>query len=462
MSTYILSLDQGTTGSTALLVDDNGNVMAKHTIEFPQHFPQPGWVEHNLGDIWQSTQGAIQKILTNTKINPVHIKAIGITNQRETIGLWQGPKAIPLHHAIVWQCRRTAQACEALAPHAEMIFHKTGLMLDPYFSASKIQWLLEHLQLTSLDQVYCGTMDSFLIFKLTQGQNHVTDVSNASRTMLMDLATLAWDASLLQLFNIPEQILPKICDSSGIVGYTRGLDVLPDGIPIAGIAGDQQAALFGQTCFEKSQGKCTYGTGAFLLVNTGKDIVHSEHRLLTTVAWKIGPNVQYALEGSVFMAGAAVQWLRDGLQIIKSSQDIEALAVTVSDTLGVTFVPALTGLGAPHWSPHARGMFLGLTRGTTKAHLARATLEAIAQQVTDVLVCMEEDMGHPLKNLKVDGGASMNHLLMQMQADFSGRSISRSTQTETTALGAAYLAGLSVGIWKDPHIFKNLATRPQL
>lgn len=450
---YILAIDQGTTGTTALLIDHDLNVREKITVDFPQHFPQPGWVEHDPEEIWFSTTQAIRRVLQSTATAPNQIVAIGITNQRETTLLWDRASGRPMHNAIVWQCRRSAPICQELKDqgHEALFRNKTGLLLDPYFSGTKLTWLLRrHPELREQakgGQLAFGTIDSFLVWRLSGGINHVTDVSNASRTLLMNLRSLAWDDELLRILDIPKALLPEIRPSAAVYGQTRGLDVLPDGIPIAGMAGDQQAALFGQLCFDAGDAKCTYGTGAFLLENTGHEPIHSHNGLLTTVAWQLGDQVTYALEGSAFIAGAAVQWLRDGLGLFQSSADIEALAASVPDSAGVVFVPALTGLGAPHWKSEARGCISGITRGTTASHLARATLEGIALQIHDLAQAMQEDRGRPLQSFKVDGGAANNNLLLQLQADLIDMPVIRPKMVETTALGAAMLAGLTVGFW---------------
>jgi glycerol kinase len=455
MTRYILAIDQGTTGTTALLIGRDLTIGGRVTVDFPQHFPQPGWVEHDPEEIWFSVLQAIRRLLKETAVPTTEIAAIGITNQRETTLLWERETGRPAGNAIVWQCRRSADICSELkARGSEPTFRgKTGLVLDPYFSGTKITWRLRNdaaLRLRAeAGELAFGTVDSFLVWRLTGGRHHVTDVSNASRTLLMDLKSLAWDDELLDLLEVPASLLPEIRPSSQIYGHTRGLGILPDGIPVAGMAGDQQAALFGQACFEPGEAKCTYGTGAFLLENTGKEIVVSKSGLLTTVAWQIGREVTYALEGSAFIAGAAVQWLRDGLGLFQSSMDIEALAAQVPDSGGVVFVPALTGLGAPHWRSEARGAILGITRGTTAAHLARATLEGIALQIGDLVTAMTGDRGKPLALLKVDGGAARNNLLMQLQADLVELPVVRPQTVETTALGAAMLAGLAVGFWRN-------------
>jgi glycerol kinase len=459
----LLSIDQGTTGNTAFLMDDRLNVLAKSNREFPQIFPQPGWVEHDPDTIWAGVKAVIQDVLKTTHRDPKEIAAIGITNQRETTVLWERATGKPVHNAVVWQDRRTAAICDRLkkAGHEALYQERTGLVLDPYFSGTKLTWLFENLAglraRAQAGEIAFGTIDSFLLFRLTGGKVHATDVSNASRTLLFDLHTHGWSDELLAPLGVPREILPQVRASSEVYGVTRGLDFLPDGIPVAGMAGDQQSALFGQLCLEPGAAKCTYGTGSFTLMNTGERHVKSENGLLTTVAWKLGDGpVIYALEGSAFIAGAAVQWLRDGLGIIKSSSEIEALALQVADAGGVVFVPALTGLGAPHWKPGARGVITGLTRGTTKAHLARAALEGIAFQNYEILKAMEEDAGAPLTTLKVDGGASANNLLMQFQCDLLDRPIVRPKMLETTALGAALLAGLAVKVWPNTDALKSV------
>jgi glycerol kinase len=455
MPDFILGIDQGTTGSTALLIGHDLRVHGSRTVDFPQHFPNPGWVEHNPEEIWTSVRQSIIELLESTGTKSSQIMAIGITNQRETTVLWERADNQAAANAIVWQCRRSAAICEKLKSQGleELYRNRTGLVLDPYFSGTKLTWLFD--QSTKLKQraedghLAFGTIDSFLVWRLTGGKTHVTDVSNASRTLMMDLQHLDWDDDLLEPLGVPRSVLPEIVPSSSIYGKTEGLDFLPDGIPIAGMAGDQQAALFGQACFEPGQSKCTYGTGAFILENIGDQPLPSKHGLLTTVAWQLDGKTSYALEGSAFIAGAAVQWLRDGLGLIQASADIEVLARQVDDNGGVVFVPALTGLGAPHWKTEARGQITGLTRGTTAAHIARATLEGIALQVHDLVMAMADDRGESGSILKVDGGAANNDLLMHMQADLLGRPVSRPETVETTALGAAMLAGLAVGFWND-------------
>jgi glycerol kinase len=449
----LLALDQGTTSSRALVFTRAGEIVTIAQQEFAQHFPMPGWVEHDPEDIWR-TQAAVAKMAL-ARAGPV--AAIGITNQRETTVLWDRASGRALGPAIVWQDRRTAAACEALhrTGEAEAIQRRTGLVVDAYFSATKLAWLLDNIPQARVraeaGDLAFGTIDSWLIYRLTGGACHVTDVTNASRTLLFNIETCAWDPELLTLFAIPESLLPQVVASANVapIGVTACPE-LPPGIPIAGLAGDQQSALFGQACHAPGMAKNTYGTGCFMLMNTGTKRPISQHRMLATIAWQLGSAPpQYALEGSVFVAGSAVQWLRDGLGIIHDASEIEALAASVSDTAGVTFVPALTGLGAPHWDPHARGLIAGLTRGTTRAHVARATLEAIAFQSVELIDAMVQDSGTPLTELRVDGGASRNNLLMQMQADFAQVRVVRPAVTETTALGAAFLAGLCAGIYAD-------------
>jgi glycerol kinase len=456
MSRFILAIDQGTTGSTVLVFDDKLQLRARGYREFPQHYPRPGWVEHDPEEIWVSVRGAITDALhaSGSGVDPTQIAAIGITNQRETTLLWERSTGRPLSNAIVWQDRRTAELCHKLkADGLEAEFRKaTGLVLDPYFSGTKIAWLLENLPglraRAEKGEICFGTIDSYLVWRLSAGAAHVTDVSNASRTLLFDLNQMTWSDALCKRLSVPRALLPEVCPSSEIYATTRDVPGLPDGIPIAGMAGDQQAALFGQACFEPGEAKCTYGTGAFLLLNTGDKPVPSDNGLLTTVGWKLGGRVTYALEGSTFIAGAMVQWLRDGLGIIQSASEIESLARSVPDAGGVIAVPALTGLGAPYWRPDARGLITGLTRGTTKAHLARAVLEGIALQIADLIGAMQKDAGLELRSLKVDGGAAANNLLMQFQADVLQKQIIRPRLVETTALGAALLAGLAVQVWK--------------
>jgi len=454
MGKHILAIDQGTTGSTALVVSREGETLGRATTEFRQHFPKPGWVEHDTREIWASVEISIQEALAAAKITAADIAAIGITNQRETTVVWNKKTREPIHRAIVWQCRRTAAVCDQLkaAGHEDLVRKKTGLVIDAYFSGTKIAWLLDNVAgaraSAERGELAFGTIDSFLISKLTGGETHVTDVTNASRTLLCDIQSVAWDSELCQLFRVPESMLPKIVGSAEVVAHTKGAGFLPDGIPISGIAGDQQAALFGQACFEEGDAKCTYGTGAFALMNIGKRSLRSTHGLVTTIAWKVGDDVTYALEGSAFIAGAAVQWLRDGLGIIKQASDVEALARTVASSEGCVFVPALAGLGAPHWDQDARGTITGITRGTTAAHLARATLEGIAFQVADLLIAMTKDASQPIARLRVDGGAAKNDLLMQFQADLLGVKVERPKDVESTGRGAAMLAAVGAGLAK--------------
>ena len=453
----ILAIDQGTTGTTVAVMNTRGVLLGSVNHEFPQLYPKPGWVEHDPEAIWASVLKGIRAVFRKGLCKPVDVASIGITNQRETSLLWERRSGKPLGNAIVWQCRRTASFCEGLRKKGlePMVRDRTGLVLDPYFSASKFRWLLNDIEgargRARRGNIAAGTIDSYLLYRLTGGAVHATDVSNASRTSLMNLRTLDWDPELLKLFNVPKKLLPEIIPSSGDLGRTQGVPGLPDGVPIAGIAGDQQSALFGQAGFDRGAAKCTFGTGSFILMNTGQDLMHSDAGLLSTVAWQLpGQKTPvYALEGGAFICGAAVQWLRDELGIIKRAPDIEKLASQVPDAGGVEFVPALTGLGAPHWDPDARGVISGLTRGAGASHIARATLEAMALQNVDILRAMERDLGRRMVDLKVDGGAAANNLLMQLQADYLGREIIRPKVIETTVAGACFLAGLGVGIWKD-------------
>lgn len=458
MKRFLVAIDQGTTGSTVLVLSDRAEVLGRGYREFPQHFPEPGLVEHEPEEIWASVTDALSEALSSAGIPPGdrgQCAAIGITNQRETTVLWERATGKAIHRAIVWQDRRTAARCAELkrAGHEELFRARTGLVIDPYFAGTKLEWLLSNVDgaraRAEAGDLCFGTVDSYLVHRLTGGALHITDATNASRTLLYDIRRGVWDGELLGHLGVPEACLPQVRASSEVYGHTRGLGQLPDGIPIAGIAGDQQAALFGQTCFDIGDAKCTYGTGAFLLVNTGTEAVTSHNGLLTTIAWRIGDRTVYALEGSSFVAGSAVQWLRDQLGIIKTASEVEALAASVDSTQGVTFVPALTGLGAPHWDPDARGLICGLTRGSSAAHLARAALEGIAFQIAELAEAMVTDAGKPLRRLRVDGGASMNNLMMQFQADLLGVPIDRPSLVETTALGAAYLAGLAVGVFGD-------------
>ncbi len=454
---FILAIDQGTTGTTALVMAPDGETLGRANREFPQHFPRPGCVEHEPAEIWASVTAAIAGALSSAGVGGDGIRAIGITNQRETTLLWDRRSDEPVHRAIVWQDRRTADRCEALkqAGHEQRVRDVTGLVIDPYFAGTKLAWLLDSVDgaraRAERGELAFGTVDSYVIWKLAGGgaadAPHVTDVTNASRTLLMHLKDRQWDDGMLELFGIPAAVLPTIVPSAGICARTRNVPGLPDGIPIAGVAGDQHAALFGQGCLEPGDAKCTYGTGAFVLVSTGSQVVKSRFGLLSTVGWQIGSEAVYALEGSAFIAGAAVQWLRDGLKLIASADQIEALARSVPSSDGVVFVPALSGLGAPHWDPHARGLITGITRGTTAAHLARATLEAIALEVGELINAMADDLGRPLARMRVDGGASANDLLMQLQSDVSDLLIERPAELESTARGAAMLAAVGAGVF---------------
>ena len=453
MSDYILSIDQGTTSSRAILFNREGSIIAVSQKEFEQIYPKPGWVEHDPLEIWSSQVSVVTEAIAKAGLNSIDIHAIGITNQRETTIVWDKETGLPLYNAIVWQDRRTSDYCDSIRKeHGDMIRQKTGLIIDSYFSATKVRWILENVPGARLKamqgKLLFGTVDSWLIWKLSGGTTHVTDVSNASRTMLFDINTLKWDQSLLELFDIPMNMLPEVKSSSEVFGHTAG-NILATKIPIAGIAGDQQAALFGQMCTKVGMVKNTYGTGCFMLMNIGKKPVMSANNLLTTIAWKINGEVTYALEGGIFIGGAVVQWLRDELGLIKSSAEVEELAATVKDNGGVYVVPAFAGLGAPHWDQHARGTITGITRGTNSGHFARAALESIAYQTMDVLKSMSADAGTPITELRVDGGASANTILMQFQADMMKCKVIRPQITEVTALGAAYLAGLATGFWSD-------------
>lgn len=449
----ILALDQGTTSSRAIVFDERLRVLGSAQLPFEQIFPRPGWVEHNPLEIWQTQRQVAVEAMAVAGIEKTQVTAIGITNQRETAVVWNRRTGRPIYNAIVWQDRRTADYCAAKrdAGHEPAIQNSTGLLLDPYFSASKIRWILDNCEgakdAAAAGHLAFGTIDTWLIWNLTEGGSHITDPSNASRTSLLNLETGQWDQSMLDLWEIPASMLPEIVVSSGRLARCTGAELA--GVEIAGIAGDQQAALFGQTCYEPGDAKCTYGTGCFILLNSGSEPVRSNNRLLTTIAWTVDGRTEYALEGSVFIGGAVVQWLRDGLELIDRPQDIAALAATVDNSDGVVFVPAFTGLAAPHWDPTARGTIMGLTRGTKKGHLARAALEGIAFQVADVLSAMQADTRVALTSLKVDGGASENELLMQLQSDILGTPLIKPANTESTALGAASLAGLAVGIWRD-------------
>jgi glycerol kinase len=454
MSNYILSFDQGTTSSRAIIFDKKGNIVSVAQKEFTQHFPQPGWVEHDANEIWSTQLGVATEAIAKAGLTIHEIAGIGITNQRETAVVWDRKTSQPIHHAIVWQDRRTAAFCDTLKKEGkeEIIRAKTGLVIDAYFSASKVKWMLDHVEgareKAEKGELCFGTIDSWLVWKLTNGKVHVTDVTNASRTQLFNIHTMQWDEELLELFGVPKSMLPEVRSSSEVYGHTQQL-LAAAALPVCGIAGDQQAALFGQMCIHPGMVKNTYGTGCFMLMNTGTKPVDSQNNLLTRVAWKINGEVQYALEGSVFIAGAVVQWLRDGLKLIQKSADVEALCLKAEDNGGVYMVPAFTGLGAPYWNQHARGMIVGLTRGSSDAHIARAAVESIAYQTMDVLKAMQADAGLDIKEVRVDGGATANNYLMQFQADILNTKVIRPQITETTALGAAYLAGLAVGFWKD-------------
>lgn len=454
MKKYILALDQGTTSSRAIVFDHDGKICSVAQKEFTQYFPKPGWVEHNPNEIWSSQASVIAESISAIDINGLDIAGIGITNQRETTIVWDVDTEEPIYNAIVWQDRRTADYCDKLKAEGliDTIREKTGLIIDAYFSGTKIKWILDNVpgarQRAEQGKLRFGNVDSWLVWRLTRGEVHVTDVTNASRTMLFNINTLKWDADLLKLLDIPVSMLPEVKSSSEVYGHTK-TTIFAHEVPISGIAGDQQAALFGQMCIDPGAIKNTYGTGCFVMLNTGEKPVKSENNLFTTIAWKIGDKINYALEGSIYVGGSVVQWLRDGLCCIKSSSEIEELAASVPDSGGVFFVPALTGLAAPYWDQHARGTIIGITRGTTTAHIARAALDGIAFQTYDIARAMAKDMGAPLTELKVDGGASRNNLLMQYQANLLGIKVVRPKITETTALGAAYLAGLAVGFWKD-------------
>ncbi|HMR17961.1 MAG TPA: glycerol kinase GlpK [Sphingobacterium sp.] len=451
---YILSLDQGTTSSRAILFNKQGEIAGIAQKEFKQIFPQSGWVEHDAEEIWSTQLAVLTEVVAQTKVKLDSIKAIGITNQRETTVVWNRKTGKPICNAIVWQDRRTATYCKKISDegHEQLIQEKTGLLIDAYFSASKINWILDNVKgarsLANNGELAFGTVDSWLVYNLTNGKKHITDVTNASRTLLFNIHTLDWDEELLTLFDIPKSLLPQVCSSSEVYGETSQ-ELINANIPIAGIAGDQQSALFGQLCTSVGMAKNTYGTGCFLLMNIGNKPIISKNKLVTTVAWKIGNQVNYALEGSIFIGGAVVQWLRDELGIIKKSSDVEKLATSVDDTNGVYLVPAFSGLGAPHWNAQARGMLVGLSRGSNDAHIARAALESIAYQTYDILVAMENDSDTKIKELRVDGGATQNDFLMQSQADIIQTAVIRPYITETTAMGAAFLAGLATGFWKD-------------
>ena len=457
---FILALDQGTTSSRAIVFDHNGQIKSVAQKEFTQYFPQPGWVEHNPNEIWSSQASVIAEAISAIDINGLDIAGIGITNQRETIIVWDIDTEEPIYNAIVWQDRRTAEYCDKLKAQGltDKIHEKTGLIVDAYFSGTKIKWILDNVpgarKRAEMGKLRFGNVDAWLVWRLTRGEVHVTDVTNASRTMLFNIHDLKWDEDLLKLLDIPLSMMPEVKSSSEIYGHTK-TTIFAHEVPISGIAGDQQAALFGQMCIEPGAIKNTYGTGCFVMLNTGRKPVMSKNNLLTTIAWKIGDRVDYALEGSIYVGGSVVQWLRDGLGFITSSSEIEDLASTVPDSGGVYFVPALTGLAAPYWDQYARGTIVGITRGTTRAHIARAALDGIAFQTYDIAQAMAKDMEAPLTELKVDGGASRNNLLMQYQSNLLGIKVVRPKITETTALGAAYLAGLAVGFWKDIDEIKN-------
>ncbi len=451
---YILALDQGTTSSRAIVFDHNGQICSVAQKEFTQYFPKPGWVEHDANEIWSSQASVVAEAIAQIDINGKDIAAIGITNQRETTIVWDVDTEEPIYHAIVWQDRRTAEYCDKLKAEGlvDKIREKTGLIIDPYFSGTKIKWILDNVpgarKRAEMGKLRFGNVNTWLIWRLTRGEKHITDVTNASRTMLFNINTLKWDDDLLKLLDIPRSMMPEVTSCSEVMAHTK-TTIFAHEVPIAGVAGDQQAALFGQMCVEPGAIKNTYGTGCFVMLNIGDKPILSKNGLLTTVAWQIGNQVAYAFEGSIYVGGSVVQWLRDGLGFIKSSSEVEDLASQVPDSGGVYFVPALTGLGAPYWDPYARGLICGVTRGTTRAHIARAALDGIAFQTYDIAQAMAKDINAPLTELKVDGGASRNNLLMQFQANILGINVVRPKITETTALGAAYLAGLAVGYWKD-------------
>lgn len=450
---YILAIDQGTTGTTVVLFNQQSTMVGKVYQEFKQYYPKPGWVEHDALEIWEGTCTLLDRIFEETRIAPHEVAAIGITNQRETVVLWDRQTGQPVSKAIVWQCRRTAHICDDLKKQGlEPLFReKTGLILDPYFSGTKLKWMLDQnpelRERAEKGELAFGTIDSWLIYKLTGGKTHVTDYTNASRTLLFNIAKLNWDQDLLETLDIPRALLPKVCTCSEVYGHTVELNKLPAGIPISGSAGDQQAALFGQACFEPGTVKATFGTGAFILMNTGSKLISSQNGLLTTIGWGFNGEVEYALEGSVFVAGAAVQWLRDEMELIKDAAETEAIALSVPHTNGVYVVPSFVGLGAPHWDPYVRGMIVGISRGAKRAHVIRATLEAIVYQTKEVVDVMASESKIPLNMLKVDGGASVNNFICQFLADLTQTDVQRPQIFETTALGAAYLAGLAVGFW---------------
>ncbi|HEX2974826.1 MAG TPA: glycerol kinase GlpK [Bacteroidales bacterium] len=452
MRKFILSLDQGTTSSRAIVFDHNGMPVSVSQKEFTQFFPSPGWVEHDADEIWSTQAGVAHEAIEKAGLKSSDIEAIGITNQRETTIVWNRKTGKPVHKAIVWQDRRTASYCDSLKDrYSEIIRKKTGLIIDAYFSATKIRWILDNVsgarKMAENGELAFGTVDSWLLWNLTRGRLHVTDVTNASRTMLFNIHTLQWDEELLRIFDIPAAVLPEVRSSSEVYGHTE--QIFSSSIPVAGIAGDQQAALFGQMCIEPGMVKNTYGTGCFMVMNIGTKPIESQNRLLTTIAWKTGTETHYALEGSIFIGGAVVQWLRDSLGVIRKSEDVEKLASQVKSSEGVYFVPAFAGLGAPHWNQHARGTITGLTRGSTSAHIARAALDSIAYQTLEVLTAMQNDSGISISELRVDGGATVNNALMQFQSDLLQARVVRPKITETTALGAAYLAGLAVNYWSN-------------
>ena len=461
MKKYILAIDAGTTSSRAIIFDQKGTTQAIAQHEFTQHFPQKGWVEHDANEIWETQHKAINEAIAKAGITPQQLHAIGITNQRETTVIWDRESGQPVGPAIVWQDRRTANLCETLtaAQKAPVFYAKTGLVLDAYFSGTKIKWILDNnpalKPLAKVGKLAFGTIDSWLVWKLTQGKHHVTDATNASRTLLFNIHTQQWDKELMDLLEVPAQLLPQVVDSSELIGHTDS-ELLGAEIPISGIAGDQQAALFGQLCLSPGSVKNTYGTGCFCIMNTGDTPVVSKNKMLTTIAYRLNGKVTYAIEGSVFVAGALIQWLRDQLQMIEKAPDIEDLALTEKDSGGLTFIPALSGLGAPYWNPHATGALMGISRGNSKGHIARAALEAIALRSRDIILAMQKDAGTPFETLKVDGGASTNNLLMQLQADLLNTTVIRPQTTETTALGAAFLAGLATGYWASIDELKAL------
>lgn len=455
MKKYIIAIDQGTTSSRAVIYDHDTNVVASSQKEFTQYFPKPGWVEHDANEIWLTVMFVVMDAIQKAQIDPKEVAGIGITNQRETTVVWDKKTGVPVYHAIVWQSRQTVEICDDLRNQGkeELIREKTGLLIDPYFSGTKIKWILDHVEgareKAERGELLFGTIDSWLIYKMSKGNVHVTDYSNASRTLLYNIYALCWDQELLSLLGIPEKMLPKVLPSSGIFGVTSPYHFYGLEVPIAGVAGDQQAALFGQGCFQAGMGKNTYGTGCFMLMNTGENPIRSQHGMLTTIAWGIDGKVTYALEGSIFVAGSAIQWLRDGLEMIRTAAESEEIAENVADSNGMYIVPAFVGLGAPYWDDKARGAIFGLTRGVSKAHFVRATLESLAYQTRDIIEAMSQDAGIAVKVLRVDGGAVKNNLLMQFQSDILNVKVERPFINETTAQGAAFLAGLAVGFWKN-------------